>query len=304
MNSEFYIYINQINQTDMRPFYAIALLLAFLSIQKSHAQRTGEMMFKTFCVSCHTIGKGKLIGPDLVDVHTRRTDDWLIEFITSTQAMIKKGDADAVSIFKEYNQTIMPDAPYSTDEIKAIITYIKSQSPGYVAEAGTTPTQVAAEPEIPVRSVNEATDAEIEIGQIFFTGESRLSGGGPGCISCHNVKHDKLIGGGLLAKDLTDAFSRMNEAGIKAILTSPPFPAMKEAYQNAPLTDVEVYNLTAFLKYADEDQYGQHARNWQQYFLIAGGLGFVLLMGVFSMAWAYRRKQSVNKKIYDRQVYS
>ena len=288
----------------MKPYYVITILLAFFSIQNSHAQRTGEMMFKTFCASCHTLGKGKLIGPDLADVHTRRTDDWLIEFITSTQAMIKKGDADAVAIFNEFNKAVMPDAPYSNDEIKTIITYIKSQSAGYVAEAGNTPTQVDALPEIPVRSVNEATEAEIELGQTFFTGETRLSGGGPGCISCHNVKHDKLIGGGLLAKDLTDAFSRMNEAGIKAILTSPPFPAMKEAYTSVPLTDEEVYNLTAFLKYADEAQYGQHARNWQHYFLIAGGLGFVLLMGVFSMTWAYRRKQSVNKKIYDRQVYS
>jgi|APTNR8051073442_1049403.scaffolds.fasta_scaffold00005_250 mono/diheme cytochrome c family protein len=282
----------------------VAVILLFSGSLQTLAQQSGEMMFKTFCSACHTISKGKLVGPDLADVHLRRTDDWILEFVKSSQTMVNKGDPGAVAIFNEYGKTVMPDAPYSHDQIKEIITYIKSKSPSYVATATETAKVETTESEIPVRSVNEATDAEIEIGQVLFTGESRLSGRGPGCISCHHVKHDKLIGGGLLAKDLTDAFSRMNEAGIKAILTSPPFPAMKEAYQNAPLTDVEVYNLTAFLKYADEDQYGQHARNWQQYFLIAGGLGFVLLMGVFSMAWSYRRKQSVNKKIYDRQVYS
>ncbi|HEU5291979.1 MAG TPA: c-type cytochrome [Cyclobacteriaceae bacterium] len=288
----------------MKAFYPFFISIAIFASLKTNAQRSGEMMFKSFCVSCHTIGKGKLIGPDLSDVHTRRTDDWLVEFITSTQAMIKKGDADAVAVFKEFNQTIMPDAPYSVDEIKSIITYIKSKSPSYVVEAAPTPTQVKAEPEIPVRSVNEATDAEIEIGQMIFAGQNRLTGGGPGCISCHHVKNDKLIGGGLLAKDLTDAFSRMNEASIKAILTSPPFPAMKEAYQSAPITDEEAYNLIAFLKVADEDQYGQHYRDYKQYFLIAGGFSFIVLLGIYSLIWSNRKKQSVNQKIYNRQVYS
>lgn len=268
------------------------------------AQSDGERNFKAFCAACHTVGKGKLIGPDLMDVHKRRTDEWLSKFVSSSQTMIKEGDETAVALFKEYNQSVMPDPPYSVDQIKLILTYIKTQSPDYVADAGATAeTKTPAEPEVPVRSVSEATEDEIKIGQLLFVGEHRLSGGGPGCISCHNVKNDKLIGGGLLAKDLTDAFSRMNEAGIKAILTSPPFPAMREAYQKAPITDEEAYNLTAFLKLADEDQYGQHPRDYKQYFLFTGGTAFVLLLGFYSAFWSKRKKQSVNQKIFDRQVY-
>ncbi|MEK6781951.1 MAG: c-type cytochrome [Bacteroidota bacterium] len=285
----------------MKSFRLVLVFIAMFSAVQTMAQQSGEMMFKTFCGVCHTISKGKLIGPDLVDVHKRRTDDWLLEFITSSQSMIKKGDETAVLLFNENNKTVMPDAPYTVDQIKDIIAYIKSKSPDYAAEATTVQTEVT---EAPVRSVNEATEDEIKIGQILFAGEYRLSGGGPGCISCHHVKNDKLIGGGLLAKDLTDAFSRMNEAGIKAILTSPPFPAMKEAYQNAPLTDEEAYNLIAFLKSADEDQYGQHQRDYKQYFLMAGGFSLIVLLGIYSVIWANRRKQSVNQKIYNRQVYS
>lgn len=282
------------------PLVVLVMVLAVPSL----AQQNGGPMFNTFCSACHTISKGKLIGPDLADVHLRRSDEWLLEFITSSQAMVKKGDPDAVAIYEEFKKTVMPDAPYNADQIKEIIGYIKSKSPSYVptAEDAQKPTEVISEP--PAISVNEATEEEIKSGQFLFSGTIRMSEGGPGCISCHNVKNDKLIGGGLLAKDLTDAYSRMNEAGIKAILTSPPFPAMKEAYQNNPLTEEEAYNLTAFLKFADEEQFGQHARDWQQYFLIAGVLGFVLLMGVFSMTWAYRRKRPINQKIYDRQVYS
>jgi cytochrome c2 len=282
------------------PLVVLVMVLALPSL----AQKNGGPMFNTFCTACHTISKGKLIGPDLADVHLRRSDEWLLEFITSSQAMVKKGDPDAVAIYEEFKKTVMPDAPYNADQIKEIIGYIKSKSPSYVPTAGEVqkPAEVISEP--PAISVNEATEEQIKNGQLLFSGTNRMSEGGPGCISCHNVKNNKLIGGGLLAKDLTDAYSRMNEAGIKAILTSPPFPAMKEAYQNNPLTEEEAYNLTAFLKFADEEQFGQHARDWQQYFLIAGVLGFVLLMGVFSMTWAYRRKRPINQKIYDRQVYS
>lgn len=288
----------------MKSRYLFIICIVLFAGIPTQAQQGGERMFKTFCVACHTISKGKLVGPDLVDVHKRRTDEWLLEFIKSSQTLIASGDKTAVALFKEYNQSVMPNAPYSVDEIKSIIAYIKTQSPDYVAPASVAQTEAPKEPEVPVRSVTDASENELITGQLLFAGRTRLSGGGPSCISCHHVKNDKLIGGGLLAKDLTDAFSRMNEAGIKAILTVPPFPAMREAYQNAPLTDEEVYNLTAFLKQADEDQYGQHARNYQHYFLAAGGITFFALLGVFSMVWSHRKKNSVNKKIYDRQVYS
>lgn len=284
------------------------LIFCFIIVSNSvlFAQQKPEVLFNSFCATCHTIGKGKLIGPDLLDVHTRRSDAWLVEFITSSQAMINKGDADAVALYNENNKTVMPNAPYSEVEIKSIIEFIKTKSPGYVAQVDKSkPAEnVNTQPEEPVRSVDEATDAEIDIGEMLFTGSQRLVGRGPACISCHNVRNDKLIGGGLLAKDLTDVYARMNEAGVRAIVSSPPFPAMKEAYQNAVISDEEVYNLTAFLKYANEQQYGQHGRDYKQYFLFSGIICFVVLLFIFSIAWRNRRKESVNQKIFDRQLKS
>ncbi|MCC6835868.1 MAG: c-type cytochrome [Cytophagales bacterium] len=276
----------------------------YIIAHTTYAQQAGQGNFNTFCAVCHSISKGKLIGPDLADVHLRRSDAWLLEFITSSQTMINKGDADAVALFNEYNKTLMPDAPYSADQIKDIINYIKSKSPSYVATTETTIASEPVEPAEPVRSVNEATEEEIQFGELLFTGNTRLAAKGPSCMSCHHVKNNRLVGGGLLAKDLTDAYSRMDEAGIKAILTSPPFPAMREAYQYNSISEDEAYALTAFLKYADEEQYGQTPRDWQQYFLAAGGASFLLLLGVFFLVWSKRKKNAVNKKIFDRQVYS
>lgn len=284
------------------PIYCCVFLLS--AVTGCLAQKSGEMLFNSFCNACHSIGKGRLVGPDLADIHNRRSSEWLVNFIQSSQSMIHEGDPEAVAIFKEYNQTVMPDAPYTTDEIKSILTYIAGRSPGGTAEVATPTLSGAGEPHESIRSVEEASKSEIRIGQLLFSGKQRLIGGGPSCMSCHHIKYDRMIGGGSLAKDLTAAFSRMNESGIKAIVTNSPFPAMKEAYAEAPITDQEAYALTAFLKYVDEQQFNQHPRNYQHYMLGAGALGLVTLLAAFSMIWRSRRKRTVNYKIFDRQLKS
>ena len=56
-----------------------------------------------------------------------------------------------------------------------------------------------------------------------------------------------MFNGGLLAKDLTTAFSRLSAAGVDGILRNPPFPAMVNAFSSTPLTDHEVKDILAFL---------------------------------------------------------
>ncbi len=279
------------------------MLFIFFSVRAA-AQQTGEKLFNSFCNACHTIGKGKLIGPDLANVGKRRSAEWLLKFITSSQSVIKAGDPDAVVLFKGNNQTIMPDAPYSTDEIGLILSYITEKSGGTSspqAQAGAVNETVTA---TPTRMVESAREPDIETGSMLFAGRQRLNGRGPACISCHNVRNDGLVGGGLLAKDLTSAFSRMNEAGIKAIVTNPPFPAMKQAYTGRAITDEEAFYLTAFLKNADEQQYDQHPRNYQAYMFGAGILGLSLLLFLYTWLWRRRKKGIVNERIFNRQIES
>ena len=71
------------------------------------AQQAGEQAFQ-ICAACHTIGGGRLIGPDLAGIHDKRSQEWLQAFIKSSQSMIKSGDAEAVAIFEEYNGMLMP----------------------------------------------------------------------------------------------------------------------------------------------------------------------------------------------------
>ncbi len=206
-------------------FFIAVLILAIgntVCYSSEADQHEGAQYFKQVCVACHTINGGTLVGPDLANVHDRRSDVWLQKFIKSPQALIKSGDPDAVAVFEQYNKIIMPDPPFTDKQITAIIGYIKAASGGEAqsAGAGTAGGETAASVDTGIGS----TEEDIIMGQNLFQGKVRLANGGPTCISCHDVKNDAIIGGGILARELTTVFSRMGEPGVRAILGSAPFP--------------------------------------------------------------------------------
>lgn len=86
----------------------------------------GGQLFKTNCGACHTVGKGKLVGPDLKDVQDRHSEAWILKWVKGSQMLVKSGDKDAVKLFKDNNQIIMPDQPLSDSDIKSILAYIKT----------------------------------------------------------------------------------------------------------------------------------------------------------------------------------
>lgn len=103
----------------------------------------GKMLFRNICGACHTIGKGKLIGPDLKGAHEKHPREWLYKWIRSSQSMVKAGDPVAVKLFEENNKLIMTDQPnLSIDQIDAILNYIALESqpkePAKVSSAPTT----------------------------------------------------------------------------------------------------------------------------------------------------------------------
>lgn len=279
-------------------FIAVLLLVIANTVCYSSEadQLEGAAYFKQLCVACHTINGGILVGPDLANVHERRSDEWLQEFITSSQTLINSGDTDAVAVFEQFNKIVMPDPPFSNDQIAAIIIYIKAASG---EEAGASEQAAAS-----VDTGIVGTEEDIIMGQNLFQGKVRLANGGPACISCHDVKNDAVIGGGILARELTTVFSRMGEPGVRAILGSAPFPVMQQAYVNKSLTDEEIFSIVSFLQQADRDHMFQQPRDYGVKLAGTGAVGLIVLLGVYSLLWHNRRKKPVNKDIFDRQVKS
>jgi mono/diheme cytochrome c family protein len=284
----------------MKKFIMLALLLSLLFEDAIlFAQSDGEKLFKQICIACHTIGQGKLIGPDLANVHKRQSEEWIIRFIKSSQSVIKSGDPYATALYEEYKRLVMPDNNYSDNQIRAIISYIAENSPGGPGAAETGGVSTA-----PGRPLSEATEENIHAGEQLFVGNIRLANSGATCNSCHNVNNGRVMTGGTLAKDLTEVFTRMNEAGVKAILNNPPFPAMKQAYLDNPLTEEEVFNLAAFLQKANQETASQGGKDYGLTLFFSGFGAAAVLLILFGGVWIRSKRNSVNRKIYDRQIKS
>ncbi|MCC6836910.1 MAG: c-type cytochrome [Bacteroidia bacterium] len=262
-------------------------LSSFIGIGTGVAQ-DGETIFKQSCGMCHSIGKGRLVGPDLKGVTTKRSEEWLSKFIKSSQSFIKEGDQDAKAIFDEF-QVVMPDQNLSQDEIKSILTFIGSKSDEKPTENVEAPKAIALTTELILK------------GKKYFEGSQPFVNGGASCISCHNLDYDGIIPGGMLAKDLTKAHSRLGgDDGIKGILNAPPFPAMTSAYKNNPLTEEEITSLTGFLMLVDKDKVHRHAKD-SSGLLFGGFIGLCIIITLIMILWNNKKRKMVKQEIYDRQ---
>jgi len=271
--------------------------------------------FQMACAACHTIGGGRLVGPDLVGVGERRSRQWLHQFIKSSQALISSGDPDAVAIYNEYNNMIMPDTVWSDAQISAVVTYIADVSAAASNSAAAfmkeeddseLPLKPAAQTDAVRPSAEDVnalpeTVADVDLGRALFQGTTRLSAGGVACNACHDINGEGVLGGGSLARGLTSTYSTMGDAGIHAVIQQPPFPVMRAAYEGRPLADHEVSALTAFLKHVDANNDPRRARDYGAVMLSSGVVGSLALFGLCGFVWRGRRKGSVNQDIYDRQ---
>jgi len=265
---------------------ALMVAGAVLPLRAFAQQGQGEEIFQRLCVMCHTVGGGDLIGPDLRGVEGRHTEEWIIRFVQRSQQMVGEGDSAAVALFEQYLRVPMPDQALTDDEVRAVMAFTAvGESAGPAALPAATPDQ-------------------IRLGQDLFQGTVRFANNGPTCNSCHDVVHDAVIGGGVLAAELTTVFTRLGGQGVRAIIGSPPFPVMQRAYLDRPLTDEEVISLVGFLEQADADQALYQPRDYGIQLFGAGLIGALLLLGLYSLAWRGRRTGSVNQKIFDRQIKS
>jgi len=273
----------------MKSLYLIILVLFFIFNFGFAKAQNGKIVFEKNCAACHKIGEGRSVGPDLLGISKKREEGWLVKFILSSQTVLKSGDKVAEELYKEYNNLPMPDQAISESDAKDIITYIATFDGA---------TQIVTNQ---VEYANEATEENYKSGSEYFNGTKSFLNGGQSCISCHNITDENIIAGGNLAKDLSQTYNNLKGDGIKAMLVSPPFPAMTVAYKNQELTEEEIYDLTAFIKIsstkASSPKYGQVGK----YFLMYGILACCIIITLMGLIWQKRRIRLTNQEIVDRQ---
>ncbi len=217
----------------------IGSLIRVEAVPVNQGGADGETIFQTKCVACHTIGKGKLVGPDLQDVTAQREAQWLKAFIADPNKLFEANDPTAQQLLSEYNNVKMPALGLTAAEVDALVAFLAGAGPSAGGAAA------RAEP-------SPALVGDPAAGRRAFTGELALAGGGPSCIGCHTVSSIRSLGGGALGPELTHTAQRYPGPGLAAVLGNIAFPTMIGPFTNRPLTPQEQADLVAFLVEADQ----------------------------------------------------
>lgn len=141
---------------------------------------------------------------------------------------------------------------------------------------------------------------EAQNGKALFDGSKRLKNGGPSCVSCHSVRNENVIPGGLLAVELTEAYEKYS-VGLSAWLGNPNIPAMEASYQNNPMTEQERADLATFLEYVNADKENHKAQEGYMMMLAGGGAGVFVLLVLISLIWMKRKRKMVKEDVFKRQ---
>ena len=123
------------------------LLAMSLSSTTLQAQEDGEKLFKSYCASCHSPGANQLVGPGLAGVYDKYEREWLYKWIKNSSALIATGDAQAISVYEQYNKVIMPAQPVTNVQIDAILDYLKVYAEAAPVVAVVVPPTVVVEDE-------------------------------------------------------------------------------------------------------------------------------------------------------------
>jgi len=143
--------------------------------------------------------------------------------------------------------------------------------------------------------------ADIGNGANLFQGIKHFKNGAVACIACHSVNSKLVESGGKLAINLTT----MGGAGIAYTIEkaeNASSPVMRQAYIGKTLTVGEQSDLSDFFNKVASDN--AKSSNFTSNFIISGVIGAIILFLLLSFLGRNRKKESVNKDIYDRQLKS
>lgn len=96
----------------------------------------GKYFTKT-CATCHTIGGGDKIGPDLAGLSKRRKIDWIVKFVNYPDGMIngdeeeegyEKADPIAKKVYAAYKPQMMAEQEVTKAQMEAILKYIDAKN--------------------------------------------------------------------------------------------------------------------------------------------------------------------------------
>jgi cytochrome c2 len=265
----------------LRNLILVVLALGLGLTPPASSQETAQF-FKQNCSSCHWIGGGRLIGPDLKNVTQRKGRDWLVQFILDPKGMLDARDPYAIKLQAEAKGAIMIQAPGINAKLaNALLDLIE-------AESKLDSSQFAGK----AVAVGPYSEADAAAGLDIFSGYTEQRNGGRACISCHTVNSVGASLGGRLGPDLTGVFDRLQgRTALTAWLAAPPTPTMKSVFKDNPFEEDEIKFLVAYFESATyNDHYNFDSFIIWMSVIFCGLGGSVFGMVMFSGIWGNRFK--------------
>lgn len=247
--------------------------------------------FRQNCTNCHTIGGGRLTGPDLKNVSQRKDAEWLIGFMINPKAAVDSGDAYAAKIVEESRGVVMPIGPgmnrYRAEQLLKLI-----ESESLLKESQFKGMRISTEP---------FTERDRTAGREWFQGLRSFKNGGVACNSCHTMHDLTAFGGGRLGPDLTRVYERLKgRVAMSAWLSAPATETMQPIFKDHRLEAPEIHALTAYFE-ASAKQAEQPASTSRVAFLLLG-LGFAGGLIFLCDALWKSRFQAVRRPLVDEVV--
>ena len=266
-------------------FACLTLLLPVTAV----AQEAVDF-FKQNCVSCHTIGGGRLTGPDLKAVTERKDRVWLAQFLMDPKTKIDAGDPYAVQLQKDARGAVMPTlVGMNKARAEALLDLVIAESK--LEKSHFVGLQLSDRPFMP---------KDVEDGRQIFVGMMAQKGGGPACISCHSVNGVGGFGGGTLAPDLTTVFERYEgRKTLSTWLSAPATPTMNSVFKKQPLDPDEILALTAFFQYSLQ-RAPEDASTARLNFVLIGLGGTLLMLALFDVVWS-KRFRAVRRPLVEKR---
>lgn len=157
---------------------------------ESYIAGAGETLFQLYCTTCHSeSGRGSELGPSLLTPQAARRSPREIE------RSITEGSFEAG----------MPafGGPMSTDEIQALVVYVRQLQRGARRSGG-------AAARAPSASTTDEASGEVSRGEAIFRGKGA-------CIECHSIDRS----GGVIGPDLDGLAARLTSPEIYAAIAFP-----------------------------------------------------------------------------------
>jgi len=118
-------------------FLAAGLVMGFLvadslsaqasfAVNQDRAVRGRALFTEKGCQTCHSIGRGTMAGPDLLNVTQRAPVDWLRRFLKNPRALYDAGDARTVAMVEQHHGYVMPNFRLNDDEVDLLIHFLAS----------------------------------------------------------------------------------------------------------------------------------------------------------------------------------